>query len=269
MDRVERALEKARLQREGAEGIRVSEVPPDGPPVSPKAIVYDRTRQEKVSPKTLEKSRLVAGLENDWRANPFKVLRAQVLKRMSQDGLRTIGITSAAPGDGKSLIAANLAMSIALDINQTVLLVDLDLRRARIASYFGLKPEQGLSDYLLEKCPLEDCLVNPGIDRLVLLPEKGAVSNSSELLGSPRMKDLAQELKERYADRIVIYDLPPLFAGDDALVIAPSIDSMILTVQAGKTTKNEIESSLSLLRDTKLIGTVLNRGTQEEKYYYH
>lgn len=272
MDRVEKALDRARLLREGGEKPPVSMPgsvrPPPDRPSRPPSIIYDRTRQEKIPQKALERARLIAGATNDWRANAFKVLRAQVLQQLSRDGLKTVGITSATPGDGKTLIAANLAISIAMDMNQTVLLVDLDLRRARLASGFGLQPEHGLSDYLLEACELEDCLVNPGIDRLVLLPERSAASHSSELLSSPRMKSMMQEVRDRYADRLVLYDLPPLFAGDDALVIAPTLDAILLVAQAGKTKKEEIETSLDLLKDCNVIGTVLNKGEYKEKYYY-
>ncbi len=268
MDRVEKALEKARLRREGGVEARASVPASFDGPTTPTTIVYDRTRQENILLEHFEKARLIAGLKNDWRANAFKILRTQILHRLSSEGLTTVGITSAMSGDGKSLVAANLAISMAMDINQTVLLVDLDLRRARLAHYFGLWPYHGLSDYLMDICELEDCLVTPGIERLVLLLERGSIMNSSEILGSPKMKELAQELKDRYADRIIIYDLPPVLTSDDALVIVPNLDAIILVVQEGKSTKNEVESALALLKDSKLIGTVLNKSTRKKKDLY-
>lgn len=270
MDRVEKALEKARRKREGGEAQPSAPKGSDKPNGSgPAKIVYGKTRQENIPTEKFEKARLIAGLNNDWRADTFRILRAQILQKLSSEGFRTIGVTSAASGDGKTLVAANLAISMAMDINQTVLLVDLDLRRARLGDYFDLKFDRGLSDYLTEQCELEECLINPGVDRLVLLPERGSITNSSEILATPRMRDLAQELKNRYSDRIIIYDLPPLLASDDALVMAPYVDATILVVQEGKTTKNEVESALALLDDSNFIGTVLNKGEREMHSYYY
>lgn len=267
MDRVEKALEKARLKREGGTEAQPSVSSSDAE--TPKAIIYEKTRQQQIPEAKFQKARLIAGSNEDWRADTFRILRAQILQRLSSEGYRTVGITSAASGDGKTLVAANLAISMAMDINQTVLLVDLDLRRARIGNYFDLTIDCGLSDYLTEQCELEQCLVNPGVERLVVLPERGSIRNSSEILASPRMKELAKELKTRYADRIVIYDLPPLLASDDALVMMPNLDATVLVVQEGKTSKTEVENALALLDGEKFLGTVLNKSERREQSYYY
>lgn len=269
-DRVEKALEKARRARSGH-----ATVPVEGPSngrveatPAPKPIVYNTTRQEDVSLGTFRRNRIIAGLKDDWRADAFRVLRARVLQRMSAEGWTTLGITSPAAGDGKTLTAINLAVSIAQDINQTVLLVDADFRRPRVHTYFGINPEVGLSDYLVGDCSLEDCFINPGIERLVILPQAASLLNSSEILAMPKTKGLFRELKARYPDRFVLYDLPPVLSSDDAIVILPNLDASLLVVQEGKSHENEVERALDLIRDHNLLGSVLNKSEHGEGYYY-
>ncbi len=263
MQQIEKALAKAREQRKalvGDDSVRVGES--RALVRRPRRIVYEKTRIEKVPLNTLRENRVVAGLSQSSEADLFRVLRTQVLQRLSAQGDNTLGVTSPNPAEGKSLVAVNLAVSLALDVNRTVLLVDVDLRRPSIPDFFGLKVGRGLSDYLFDRAPLSDCLINPGIERLVLLPAGKAVRNSSEALSSPSMVDLARELKARYPDRLVIYDMPPLLASDDSLVFLPQIDATLLVVQEGKTRTEDIQRALDLLHGGNLLGTVLNRSAE-------
>ena len=196
------------------------------------------------------------------------VPRMQVT-RTWKNNWNSLAITAATQGAGKSLIAANLAISISLEVNHTVLLVDLDLRRPSIHKYFGFEPEYGLHDYLIDDINVKDILVNPGFERLVLLPGKGTTYDSSELISTPKMMQLVEELKHRYKSRIVIFDLPPLLALDDSLVFIPHVDSALMVVENGKNTEDEVVQSLKLLEHTNLIGTVLNKVDEgKPKYYY-
>jgi len=239
-------------------------------PASPGNIVYQRTRVEGVSETRLQSNRLVAGLMHDRLTDIYRILRAQVLGGLRATDSSTVAICSANSGEGKTLTAANLAISIALEANQTVLLVDLDLRRPRIQEYFGLsKVDAGLCDYLDGTAELADAFANPGIHGLVLLPVRRRLVNSSELLSSPRMQDLLSELKGRYADRIVVYDLPPLLASDDSLVVLPQIDTSLLVVREGATRAGEIQRSLRLLENHKLLGTVLNYSAETNPHPYY
>jgi len=122
----------------------------------------------------------------------------------------SLAITSPAAGAGKSLTGVNLAISLAREVNQTVLLVDLDLKRPRIRQCFTDENLPGSSDYLLDDVPLHEILFNPGIERLVVLPGHKSLIQSSEMLSSPKMVNLVQEMKERYLSRIVILDMPPV-----------------------------------------------------------
>jgi capsular exopolysaccharide synthesis family protein len=196
------------------------------------------------------------------------MLRTQVLHAMRENDWNSIAITGPTIGIGKTLVATNLAISISREVNQTVLLVDVDLRRPAIHKYFDFEPEQGLLDYLRGDVELKDLLVNPVFKRLVLLPGRGSTNESSELLSSPRMINLVKDLKTRYQSRIIIFDLPPLLNVDDAMVFLPNVDAALLVVENGGNKQSEVQDSMRLLEGTNLIGTVLNKADEEVRDYY-
>ncbi|HSO42311.1 MAG TPA: CpsD/CapB family tyrosine-protein kinase [Rhodospirillales bacterium] len=291
MEKIQKALEKARQQRLGTlaaagatdpearsgsrSGFRSgqarsghSQSGETGAEDGGRQIVYQQTRVVAPAEETLAEGRVVAGLPQHELADAFRMLRTQVLQRLTLGGYSTLAITSANRGDGKSLMAVNLALSLALHVDRTVLLVDLDLRRPRVHSYFGIEPEAGLTDYLLHDTPLSACLINPGIDRLVILPVRTALHASSELLSAPKMIRLAEELKARYPDRIVLYDLPPVLVSDDALAFLRHVDCCLFVVQDGQTPKGDIVRAVELLADCTVIGTVLNKASAAVKPYY-
>ena len=269
MEPIEKALEKARQQRKADLQAYGKPLPQSSGADAPPTFVYEQTRVEPARAELLRKNRIIAGFAHDPHADIFRILRAQVLKYLHEGTGTTIGICSPNPGEGKSLVATNLAVSLALGVDHTVLLVDADLRRPSLQAHFGLDPAPGLTDYLLRDTGLPECLVNPGIERLVLLPVGAPVQNSSEVLGSPKMLNLVNELKARYPDRFVIYDLPPLLASDDALVFLPQLDGCLLVLEERKTRTAEIQRTLDLLSDAKLIGTILNKSQSENAYHYY
>jgi capsular exopolysaccharide synthesis family protein len=193
----------------------------------------------------------------------IKILRTQVMHRLREKDWNVLGITSPGHGEGKTLTAVNLAVCLAMETTQTVLLVDADLRNPSLHEVFGLKDCPGLADYLLDDQPVEDLLVHPGIDRLVLLPGGRAISNSTEILTSPIMVTLVEEFKDRYPSRIIIFDLPPLLHTADVLAFSPYVDALLLVVEEGKTTAEEVQRSLSLVNNScPVLGTVLNKAGQ-------
>lgn len=234
-------------------------------------IAFKQTRSVLLDADKLAENRVIAGLKHDPRSAIFQILRTQVLMRLRKNGWHSIGITSALPGAGKSFISANLAVGISQEVNQTVLLLDLDLRRPKVAEYFDLEPEFGVKDFLLNDVPLSNILVNPGMERLVLLPGTGSVEESSEILSSPKATNLVSEVINRYDSRIVIIDLPPLLSTDDALICVPQVDAVLFVVEDGKTTKDEILRSLRLLEGYELLGTILNKSSakSEQSYNYY
>ena len=196
------------------------------------------------------------------------MLRTQVLHTMRENNWTTLAVTGASSGIGKTLISTNLAISISFEVNQTVLLVDLDLRRPTIHKYFDFEPEYGLLDYLKGEAELKDVFVNPLFKRLVLIPGRSTTTESSELLSSPRMVKLTGDLKSKYDSRIIIFDMPPLLNVDDTMVFLPNVDATLLVVENGKNTQSEVQNAMRLLEGTNLIGTVLNKADEEIREYY-
>jgi protein-tyrosine kinase len=232
---------------------------------------YVSTRRIKTDEEILKNNRIVAPFRDDTRSVAFKVLRSQILKKMRDHGWKSIAITSAKPEEGKSVVSLNLAISMSMEFNQTVLLVEADMRRPRICELLGLEAAKGLGSYLEQNVALRELLINPGMERLVVLPSIGNYPNASELLSGPRMRHLAEELKARYSDRIIIYDLPPLLGGDDALVCLPHADCVALVVGEGQSSKDEILQSRHHLRDHNVVGCILNKSTDSQpgKSYYN
>ncbi|PVV24187.1 MAG: exopolysaccharide biosynthesis protein [gamma proteobacterium symbiont of Ctena orbiculata] len=226
-------------------------------------IAYTTTKTIEVTKESLRKNRVFSGNENDNISSQYKVLRTHVLQCLKSNRWNSLAITSPNEGCGKTLTAINLAISMAREVNHSVLLVDMDLRRPSVQDYFVDERLPGLSEYLHNNMDLNEILFNPGLDRIVVLPGNKPIENSSEMLSSPKMVRLVNELKKRYPNRIVIFDLPPLLSCDDVMVFSPFIDALMLVVSEGDTLKKELERSYELLSGSNVIGTVLNKSHEE------
>ena len=271
MEHIQRAIEKARREREGTIGQKATE---DGYSSQLSAqhenqrnsynasvdVEYSRTRRVTISDTELKERNIFAGFAHDPRSEPYRQLRSQVLKKMRAEGWQTLAITSPTAGNGKTLTALNLAISLSQEVNQTVLLVDLDLRTPGIASALGIEVvEHGIVDCVLNKVPLEDILINPNYNRLVIAPGTPQGHQTSEILSSPQMQNLQAELKGRYVDRLIIYDLPALLTSDDALVFAPHADAVLLVLEDGGASESELKQAMKLLEGTNILGTIINK----------
>ncbi|MBI3356571.1 MAG: CpsD/CapB family tyrosine-protein kinase [Nitrospirae bacterium] len=229
----------------------------------PPPIVYTRTRSLDIPLSVLRQQRVMAAYDKGPFVDAIKILRTQVLQRLRENNWNVLGVTSPGHAEGKTLTAVNLAASLAMETTQTVLLVDANLRNPSIHDVFGLQDCPGLADYLLDNQPVEDLLVHPGIGRFVVLPGGRAISNSTEILTSPKMVSLVEEFKHRYPSRIVIFDLPPLLHTADVLAFSPYIDALLLVVEEGKTTTEEVQRAISLVKNSRpVLGTVLNKAGQ-------
>ncbi|MCB1679485.1 MAG: hypothetical protein KDI16_12455 [Halioglobus sp.] len=228
-------------------------------PPAPAVVHYSRTR--KINPDNVDliQNRVIAGEIDDPRAEAYRQLRSQVLSTLKRHRLNTLAITSAHPDAGKTLTAVNLAISISLELNQTVLLVDLDLREPNVHTTLNLEIEMGIVDHLRHGEALENILVNPGYPRLVVLPGLPQGHHSSELLTSPEMQSFLDDITLRYSNRIIIFDLPPLLRNDDAMAFAPKVDACLLVVEEGVTTASDMQRCMQLLKHSKLLGTILNK----------
>ena len=235
---------------------------------APGTVEYTNTQVLPQNRECLQKHKLILADQQDYFADVYRMLRTKVLQSMRQNNWNTLGVTSANPNEGKTVTTINLALSLAKELNQTVLLVDFDLRRPSIHQYFGLNNKIGLSDYIARQVEIEEVFINPGVERLVLLPGREPIHNSSETLSSPQFLALIEDVKTRYADRIVLFDLPPLLLMDDALTLAPFIDAFLLVVEDGVTDEDDLRDAQKMLADVNIIGSILNKSENLPKNYY-
>lgn len=221
---------------------------------------YQVTTTFTPDPDVCERERVIGPASRSPAAEAFRMLRTQVTQRMVARNWRTIAVVSPGAEDGCSLTATNLAAALANDARHSALLVDLNLRAPALAARFGLEPAAGVDDFLAGRAEVEQCLFHPrGFDRLVLFPARAPLEAPSAQLASPRMHALVNELHGRYADRFVVFDLPPLLAYDDALAFLPFVDCALMVVSEGGTRRADLVRSLDLIRQTPVVGTVLNR----------
>lgn len=281
MERIKLAIEKAKA--DGGRGARGETSPlPDSrrtPPPASLAAVPSRptvpaaenrqTAVVQLDPAHLERHRVIAHQKTHLASWSFDVLRTQVLQKMDENGWRTLAITSPSLESGKTLVSINLAISIAQQAQRTALLVDFDLRRPSIARVLGLKQPKSLNDVLSSDLDVSQAMVSPGIDRLVVLPTDRGMPRASELLSSPRVSDLIGELRQRYDDRIVIFDLPPVLVADDVMAVLPHVDCVLMIVGSGVSSKAELEEAMNRVSRANLIGVVLNKDSAPAQQDYY
>jgi protein-tyrosine kinase len=277
MSWIKKALEKARDERMGNQSGAES-VAESGPRPAPAPVqdfpepVYARTRIIPVSRDELIKKRIVALDQHSGVSDQFKLLRTRVFHRSRVQGWNTIQVSGFNKGEGKTLVAANLAVCIAQDARQTTLLVDLDLRSPSLHQLLGLgEKTPGLKAYFQEGAALEELFINPGIEKLTVLLAGGRMAEAPEIMGSPRMEALVKELKHRYSDRYIIFDTPPINECPDPLVFSEYVDALVLVARADSTTVESIQAAMNLVPRQKVLGVVLNDSRWEEiqNYYYY
>ncbi len=219
---------------------------------------YYQSRAIHLDPGFIARNRCLAYLDNVPEAEAYRVLRTQVLQRTRDNGCNTIMVTSALPGEGKTLTAINLALTFAREFQHTVMLVDGDLRQQHIHKYLGCAGETGLIDYLADGLPVSELITWPGIEKMTLISGGRSFQESAEILGSPRMKEFISDMKGRYPERYILFDAPPILTGADVLTFAPLVDMVIVVVQAGKTSMDDVKKALRFLPKEKMLGLVLN-----------
>ena len=267
MEKIKQAVEKAREQQAKQVTGRSKEKAAEASEQSTESIRYSTTRVVSPDELALRRNRVILGREDSQAGAAYNMLRTQVDQRLVANGWNALAVTSGSAGQGKTLTAVNLSIALAREMHRTVLLVDLDLRSPSVHKTLNLPADQGLVDYLLDDVELGDILINPGIERLVILPAGRAVPNSSELVSSPKMVRLVDELKNRYPSRVIIFDLPPLLSVDDALAFSPYVDTTILVVEDEQTTREELVRAVETLEGVHLLGTVLNKSMETVPAY--
>lgn len=272
MGRLDKALERIK-RRDSADGgptstpisaqsakkLNVATAVRSGFPDSIKKITLDKN--------ALLNNRIITDAIDPSVRTSYKMLRTRILQNMRANGWQSIAVTSATQGDGKTVTAINLAISLAGDVNHNVCLVDLDLRHSSVAGYLDVEIQHGISDCLLRGLPVEDALLRTDLDRLVLLPNKRVETHSSEVLSSPLMRQVAAMLVSD-PKCIVVYDMPPVLAADDMLAFAPLVDAVLFVASEGKTLRTDAMKASELLENVNVMGTILNRSDEKTASYY-
>lgn len=214
-------------------------------------ILYDEKKIDK---------NLVSYLNpQSFEAEQFKILRTHIFFPLAGKIPRMIAVTSSVPGEGKSFVAANLAVSIAREIDKFVLLIDCDLRKPTIHKYFGFKDNLlGLSDHISQKTPLSSVLLQTAVEKLKILPAGSPIDNPSELLSSDQMAAMLKEVSQRYRDRMIILDTTPVTMTAEAVTLTRLVDGVLLVARHGYTPKSYMEDLVKNIDREKIIGTVLN-----------
>ena len=273
MSKIKKALDKAKMDRETGddifpewqeEQVKETDSPRNTQHSQEKVrrevnFTYTNTRVLNVNPSVLRENKIVSMYGNDEITDQIKILRTELLKQMEGLKGKTIMVTSSNRGEGKTIMAVNLAVSIAQELDRTVLLVDANLRDPAVHTCFGIDDLPGLSDYLKEEVPIQELLVNPGINKLTVLPAGKPVMDSSELLGSPRMEELVTDMKLRYEDRVIIFDTPSLLTSADPLALSKFVDGVLMVVEAERTSREDLRRAIELLEGNRILGTVFNK----------
>jgi len=218
----------------------------------------------------LESNRIISHDVVDQRSKSFDMLRTQVLQTMDTNSWQLLGVISPTAGCGKSVIATNLALSIARQPEKSVLLVDMDLQQPQVANHLGLRCNQGLISVLEGKSILARAIVPAriGNSRLLVLPCERSVLNSSEWMTSRAMSTLLNDIKRHFKAWTVILDLPPILVSDDVISVLPQIDCVLFVAAAGFSTAPQIKECNKHLESTPVVRVVLNKAADAAPGYY-
>jgi exopolysaccharide/PEP-CTERM locus tyrosine autokinase len=237
--------------------------------------VLNKSANELLNVKPLEVTNVLlatAQEEKNRVVEEFNKLRSSIIALTKGDKfLNTLLVTSTVSEEGKSMTALNLAISLAKEQDYTVLLVDADLRRPSIHKFLNLDPDKGLVHCLRDGVPISDVLIKTGIGKLVILPAGELVKDPLDMLSSNRMKEIVNELKDRYSERYVIFDTPPAKPYADAGVLAGMVDSTLFVVREGLANREIVQKTLDEFKEHNMLGVVYNDAqmfVNKQEYYY-
>ncbi len=202
-----------------------------------------------------------------FEAEQFRILRTNLLFPASGEAPRSIMVTSAVPGEGKSFISANLAISIAQNVdNKYALLMDCDMHKPCIHRSFGFGDAPGLSEHLSSDIPLSSLLLKTSVKRLTVMPGGKPPYNPSELLSSEKMSALLKDVQSRYNDRYTVIDSPPPKLTAETSVIARQVDGVLLVVKYGSTPRKEVAELIDIIGKDKILGIITNWADTSNTY---
>jgi protein-tyrosine kinase len=216
-----------------------------------------------LDPAVLERNCVLPQVADRSALRAYKILRTRLLQRLAVKRWRTLAVTSAKAGEGKTLTAINLAMALSQEPNTQVCLVDLDLQRPQVASQMGLQAGPGLGEYLLGEAEALQVMYGCGSPSLVVITNTRTFDHSSEMLGSARMLDLLKVIGTELPQHLVIFDMPPL-TSDDVLTFAPRVDGVLLVVAEGRTERASLSKARELIAEMNIVGVVLNCSSERD-----
>jgi len=262
--KIRKALDRAQKERSNKPVLPIDDE------VNLSTPVYSKSRQTHLDLKVLQKNLCVSYFDDSAVSDAYKAIRTQIMQKMQDNGWRTLLISSALPGEGKSVTSINLAITFAKELHQTVLLVDADLRKQNIHKYLGYESSTGLTDHLVNSVPLPDLIVWPGVENLSIISGGQTVKDSTEILSSQSMRMVVDEMKNRYKDRFIIFDCPPILTCPDAIAFAPLVDAIAMVVEANRTSIKDLKRAKNLIPAEKFLGFILNKDKvrDSKKYGY-
>ena len=215
--------------------------------------------------------------EKSQIAEEFRIIKRPLIANAFGQGTarvkngNMIMVTSSLPGEGKSFCAINLAISMAMEMDRTVLLIDADVAKPRVPEYLGIHADKGLLDVLQDKnLKLSDVMIKTDIAKLTILPAGRTYKRATELLASDAMTRLVEDIGNRYPDRIILFDSPPLLATSEASVLATHMGQIVMVVEAERTSQEAVREALSHLQSCDVVNMLLNKATPTPgaDYYY-
>jgi len=245
---LERDLNEKPVQKENKNGAKVSQV-----------HEYTESTMCLLDPVITERNRGVCLSPNPDEIERYKILRSRINHHSADKPMNTVMITSPNRREGKTVTCINMGFTFARELNHTVFMVDCDFKGQDIHRYLGIESKHSLIDYFLDDVPLNDLIIWPGVEKLTLISGDRTVFDSSELLSSDMMARLVKEMGSRYKDRYVFFDAPPILERSEAISMAPLMDGILMVVEAGVTSKKDVQKAVELLPKDKFLGFVLNK----------
>jgi len=246
------------------------------PPQNPVAV--GNSQFQSINLARLHRMGVVApDAEKSQIAEEFRIIKRPLIANAFGQGAarvkngNMIMITSSLPGEGKSFCAINLAISMALEMDRTVLLIDADVAKPRVPEYLGIHADLGLLDVLQDKnLKLSDVMIKTDIAKLTILPAGRTYKRATELLASEAMTRLVEDIGNRYADRIILFDSPPILATSEASVLATHMGQIVMVVEAERTSQEAVREALSHIQSCEVVNMLLNKATPTPgaDYYY-
>jgi capsular exopolysaccharide synthesis family protein len=236
------------------------------------AMKFDPLRVVEISPEACEKHKVLVS-DVQLREFPhadaaYRLVRSRVQQRLRRNNWVSLAIASPTPNDGKTITALNLAMSVAREKQRPVYLLDLDMRNPSVCAYLGLQDVRPLTDYFMGQATPEDVLVQTSVSHLVVAGNRNSIGGASEMLAGKRLEELLSYIRMRSPEAVVLIDLPPVNTTDEALVVAPRVDSLLIVVSEGKTQRQDLARTLATLNEFTIAGVIVNNSSESHAGKY-